>query len=71
LLVVAHDLDNLARGYGGPQSPEVLYRVSDVTGAAVDAGLTVEQAEQAVRVVQTEDGPREAIDTVVSAKRVL
>jgi SAM-dependent methyltransferase len=71
LLVIAHDLDNLTRGYGGPQSPDVLYSVSDVTGAAVDAGLTVQQAEQAVRVVETEDGPREAIDTVVSATRAL
>ena len=40
-------------------------------GAAVNAGLTVEQAEQAVRVVDTDDGPREAIDAVVRAKRAL
>jgi len=45
LLVVAHDVDNLTRGYGGPQNPDVLYRVSEVTEAAVDAGLTVERAE--------------------------
>jgi SAM-dependent methyltransferase len=69
LLVVAHDVDNLARGYGGPPNPNVLYRVSDVTEAAVDAGLTVERAEQAVRVVDTDDGPRDAVDTVVRAKR--
>jgi SAM-dependent methyltransferase len=69
LLVIAHDLDNLTRGYGGPQNPDVLYRVSDVADAAVDAGLIVEQAEQAVRVVDTDDGPREAIDTVVRARR--
>jgi len=69
LLVIAHDLDNLIRGYGGPQNPDVLYSVSDVTGAAVDAGLTIRKGEQAVRVVDTEDGPREAIDTVVSARR--
>ena len=67
LLVVAHDVDNLSRGYGGPPSPGVLYRVSDVTEAAVEAGLTVERAEQAPRVVDTVDGPREAIDTVVRA----
>ncbi len=69
LLVIAHDLDNLTRGYGGPPVPDVLYRVSDVTEAAVIAGLTVEHAEQAVRVVDTEDGPREAIDAFVRAKR--
>jgi len=69
LLVIAHDLDNLTRGYGGPPSPDVLYRVSEVTEAAVEAGLTVGRAEQAVRLVHTDDGPREAIDTVVTARR--
>jgi SAM-dependent methyltransferase len=71
LLVVAHDQDNLTRGHGGPPSADVLYRVSDVTGAAVAAGLTMERAEQAVRVVDTDDGPREAIDTVVRARRMV
>jgi SAM-dependent methyltransferase len=71
LLVVAHDLDNLTRGYGGPPNPGVLYRVSDVTEAAVNADLTVGRAEQAVRVVDTDEGPKEAIDTVVRACRLL
>jgi SAM-dependent methyltransferase len=69
LLVVAHDADNLTRGFGGPPIPDLLYRVSDVTEAAVDAGMTIERAEQAIRVVDTDDGPKEAIDTVVRAKR--
>ncbi len=69
LLVIAHDIDNLNRGYGGPQNPDVLYRVSEVTGVAVEAGLTLERAEQAVRVVDTGDGSKDAIDTVVRAKR--
>ena len=69
LLIVAHDVDNLTRGYGGPQNPEVLYRVREVTETAVDAGLAIERAEQAIRVVETRVGPREAIDTVVRAKR--
>ena len=70
LLVVAHDADNLARGFGGPPDPDVLYRVSDVTEAAVNAGLTVERAEQAIRVVDTDDGPHDAVDTVVRAKQL-
>src|SRR5664279_2880569 len=70
LLVVAHDVDNLIRGQGGPQNPDVLYRVSEVTEAAVEAGLTVERAEQATRVVDADDGPRDAVDTVVRAVNV-
>ena len=70
LLVIAHDVDNLTRGFGGPPNPDVLYQLSEVTEAAVNAGLTVERAEQAIRVVDTDDGPREAIDTVVRAKRL-
>ena len=71
LLVVAHDVDNLDRGYGGPPSADVLYRVGDVTDAAIDQGLIVLQADQAIRVVDTDDGPRDAIDTVVKACRRL
>ena len=71
LLVVAHDQDNLTRGYGGPPNADVLYEVSDVTSVAVAAGLDVERAERAVRAVDTDDGPREAIDTVVRARRAV
>ena len=69
LLVAAHDLDNLTQGYGGPQAPDVLYEISDVTETAVDASLTVERAEQAARVIDTDGALREALDTVVRAKR--
>jgi SAM-dependent methyltransferase len=70
LVVAAHDLENLTRGYGGPQNPDVLYRVSDVTEAAIDSGLTIGRAEQAVRVVETDIGPREALDAIVTAQRL-
>ena len=69
LVVVAHDLENLAHGYGGPQDPDVLYQVSEVTDLVIDAGLTVGRAERAVRVVDTDSGRREALDTVVTAWR--
>ena len=68
-LVVAHDQENLIRGFGGPPNAEVLYSVADVTEAAVGADLTVERAERVVRVVDAETGPRDAIDTLVRAKR--
>ena len=70
LLVIAHDVDNLTRGFGGPPNLDVLYQVSEVTEAAVDAGLTIERAEQAIRVVDTDEGPRDAVDAVVRAKRI-
>jgi 2-polyprenyl-3-methyl-5-hydroxy-6-metoxy-1,4-benzoquinol methylase len=69
LLVVAHDQENLTRGFGGPPNAAVLYNVADVTEVAVGAGLTVERAEQVVRVVDTDTGPRDAIDSLVRAKR--
>jgi SAM-dependent methyltransferase len=69
LVVVAHDVDNLTRGFGGPPNADVLYRVSEVTEVAIDRGLTVKRAGQAIRLVETSEGPREAIDTVVRACR--
>jgi SAM-dependent methyltransferase len=67
LLAVGHDRDNLDRGYGGPQYPDVLWTAASVA-AALD-GLTVERAEQVRRHVQTADGERVAIDTLVLAAR--
>jgi 2-polyprenyl-3-methyl-5-hydroxy-6-metoxy-1,4-benzoquinol methylase len=69
LLVVAHDHDNLTRGFGGPQDGAVLYSVGDVTDAAEASGLIIERAEEVIRLVATESGNREAIDTLVRARR--
>ncbi len=69
LLVVAHDHDNLTRGFGGPPNDAVLYSVDDVKDVAEANGLIVQRAEQAVRFVETESGVREAIDTLVRAVR--
>jgi len=67
LLVVGHDVDNIAHGHGGPQDPRILHRVQDVVAAL--PGLTIQRAEQARRPVLTGDGERAAIDTVVRAQR--
>jgi len=67
LLVIGHDLTNLAEGVGGPQDPEVLY-----TPEAVSAelpGLRVVRAERVHRTVERDDGPATAIDTLVRAVR--
>lgn len=69
LLVVAHARANLTRGFGGPPDPAVLPTVEEVVADLDGSGLTVERAEEAVRVVETETGPREAIDLVVRAAR--
>ena len=69
LLVVAHDRDNLERGFGGPQSAEVLYSVDEVVNLAEKAGFEIVTAEQARRIVSTPSGERVAIDTVVRAHR--
>ncbi len=63
MLVVAHDLLNLAEGVGGPQEPTVLYTPEDVVGDL--AGLTIERAERVRRPV----GEAEAIDALVRATK--
>ena len=67
LLVVAHDVDNVTRGVGGPSDPAVCYRAEDVT--AVLRGFDVVEAGQRMRAVTTSGGPAVAIDTVVVARR--
>lgn len=68
LVLVSHDLSNLESGYGGPQRPAVLTTPGQVV-AAIGDELTVELAEVAERHVQTDDGERTALDTVLVARR--
>lgn len=65
--VVGHDLDNLAHGTGGPQDPAVLYTPQAI--AAELPGLMVKRAGRVHRPVETGDGVRQAIDTLVLAVR--
>ena len=67
LLIVGHDLDNLTRGYGGPQDPARLWVAAE--GVEELVGLEIEQAGQVVRVVKTDTGTVEAIDTLIRARR--
>jgi SAM-dependent methyltransferase len=67
LLVVGHDRDNIAHGYGGPQEPAVLYQTADVVAAL--PGLAIRRAGQERRPVPTSEGERTAIDTLVLAQR--
>jgi SAM-dependent methyltransferase len=69
LLVVAHDLANLAEGTGGPQVADVLYTPADVVEDARLAGveLAVERAETVARPVEGADRP--ALDVLVRIRR--
>jgi SAM-dependent methyltransferase len=67
LLWVAHDVDNLERGHGGPRDPAVLSTPEGV--AAHLSGLRVTRAERIERPVDTDAGPATAIDTLVLAVR--
>ena len=64
LLVVGHDRENLVAGTGGPQDARVLLDAQDVAGELV--GLEIEKAERILRPV---DGERDAVDTLVRARR--
>lgn len=67
LLVIAHALANLTEGTGGPQDPSVLYEPGDVVEALpAEAGLVIERADRVTRPVE---GHRDAIDTLVRARR--
>jgi SAM-dependent methyltransferase len=68
LVLVGHDRSNIESGYGGPQHPAVLSTPDEVVAAIGDV-LTIEIAEVAERHVQTDDGERVALDTVVVAHR--
>ena len=68
-LLVAHDSDNLLRGSGGPQHPELLYTAEQVV-AALRNELTIEKASQVSRIIDTQDGIQVAIDCLVRAKRI-
>lgn len=65
--LIGHDRRNLADGYGGPRSEAVLYGPDDVAGVVSE--LDILRAETVVRVVQTENGQREALDVLVRAIR--
>jgi len=67
LLWVAHDVENLERGYGGPRDPAVLSTPEGVV--AHISGLRVSRAERIERPVDTDAGPATAIDTLVLAVR--
>lgn len=69
VVIVLHARQNLERGYGGPSDPAVLHDPQDVVALVADLPVSPVYAELATRVVETPDGPREALDTVVVLRR--
>jgi SAM-dependent methyltransferase len=67
LLVVGHDLANLTKGVGGPQSPDVLYTPDAITAEL--AGLSILRAGRVRRAVERDASTAIAIDTLVRAER--
>ena len=67
ILVVGHDVENLTRGYGGPQDVAILYDPEEL--AAELADLDIVTARRVERTVEVEGGTRVAIDTLVRAVR--
>jgi SAM-dependent methyltransferase len=71
-VLVAHDGTNLTDGVGGPQDAAVLPTpelvVADL-GASGVGDLRIERAERVTRRVDTTEGPRDAIDCLVTARR--
>jgi SAM-dependent methyltransferase len=67
LVVVGHDVTNIADGVGGPQDPDILYTPDLVTGYLEHvAGLKIIRAERVRR--QTDRAPQPAVDTLVVAQ---
>jgi SAM-dependent methyltransferase len=67
LLVVGHDLTNLAEGVGGPRYPEVLYTPEGISAGL--RGLRIVRAGRVRRAVEHDGAPAAAIDTLVRAER--
>ena len=65
LAIIGHDSSNLTEGFGGPQSPEVLYTADEVTEVIGDR-VEIVRAELVHGPVELEDGTTAiALDNVV------
>jgi SAM-dependent methyltransferase len=67
VFLVAHHLDNLDQGVGGPPMAEVLFTETDL--ADDFAGLVVERNERVLRRVDKDGRSGDAIDVVLTARK--
>jgi len=68
LFMVGHARLNLAEGVGGPQQPDVLWEPSEIRQEVAALGLSIRRAEHVRRAVETAEGVKYAIDTVLRAE---
>jgi SAM-dependent methyltransferase len=68
LLLIGHDSENLVRGFGGPQTAEMLYTADQVV-AALGGTLVIDKAQRVERAIATQDGQRIALDCLVRAHK--
>lgn len=69
MFVVAHALENLRSGTGGPSDPAVLQTPEQLRDLIEANDLIVERATMVERQVNSDEGNRTAIDVVVTAHR--
>jgi 2-polyprenyl-3-methyl-5-hydroxy-6-metoxy-1,4-benzoquinol methylase len=67
VFVIAHDRSNVADGYGGPSVEDVCYDLERTTAALEP--LEIDRAEVVERRVDTPDGERVALDTLIIAHK--
>lgn len=69
LFMIGHARLNLTQGVGGPQRSELLWEPSEIRREVTALGLAVQRAQHVRRPVETDEGAREAIDTLLRAER--
>ena len=69
LFLIGHARVNVTQGVGGPRQVEVLWQPSDLRHEVAALGFTVQRAEHVRRPVETADGIKDAIDTLLRARR--
>ena len=69
LFLIGHARINLTEGVGGPRQAEVLWQPSDLRHEVAALGFKVQRAEHVRRPVETAEGLKDAIDTLLRARR--
>jgi 2-polyprenyl-3-methyl-5-hydroxy-6-metoxy-1,4-benzoquinol methylase len=69
LFMVGHARLNLIEGVGGPRQPGVLWEPSEIRREVAALGLSIQRVEHVCRPVETAQGIKDAIDTVLRAER--